>query len=204
MWTAGKRQDDVSLTAHMISVFRSPHPYETDKAMWLASVVFIVIQLCPLAVAFFPGLTNQKAPAVDLGSLEYVSPAMNGVQEGACLDTANRIQLLPVKVAVPSTAIRNDEVEDLEDGKVGISFAHWPSAPSKQRFPLPLILVHGFDSSCLEYRSTFGFCNLQWREDHVWFSCRPRSRKQPDSKTVLTLPFFRHHFFFRTWATLGR
>lgn len=37
------------------------------------------------------------------------------------------------------------------DGSVEISYIHWP-AQTKSKAKLPLLLVHGFDSSCLEYR----------------------------------------------------
>jgi len=36
------------------------------------------------------------------------------------------------------------------DGEVGISMIRWK--PAKRSSKVPLILVHGFDSSCLEYR----------------------------------------------------
>eukprot|EP00979_Chaetoceros_neogracilis_P010842 scaffold2612_cov267-Chaetoceros_neogracile.AAC.35 len=62
------------------------------------------------------------------------------ITEQACADAAarmNRIRV-PVPESVSST------------GEVGVSFVHW--AAEKRTSALPIILVHGFDSSCLEYR----------------------------------------------------
>ena len=93
--------------------------------------------------AFVPGLIPTER---NRASLEYVSPDMNGIEEKACLDTASRIQLLPVTV---SSSVHKEE-------NVDISFAHWPAnKQAKDKSDVPLILVHGFDSSCLEYRSMF-------------------------------------------------
>ncbi|KAL7570082.1 hypothetical protein ACA910_017114 [Epithemia clementina (nom. ined.)] len=105
-----------------------------------------VVALLKLADAFFPAFqkTAQTATKDFITALEFVSPEMSGVKEAACLDTASRIRLLPVEV--PSTISK--------DGKVGISFSYWAADQKKKSktFPLPLVLVHGFDSSCLEYR----------------------------------------------------
>jgi pimeloyl-ACP methyl ester carboxylesterase len=71
---------------------------------------------------------------------EKVNPDMTGIQELACLDTARRMVRTPVPV---STNIH-------PSGQVGISYAFWPS---KTRSVLPpVVMIHGFDSSCLEYR----------------------------------------------------
>jgi pimeloyl-ACP methyl ester carboxylesterase len=47
-----------------------------------------------------------------------------------------------IRVPVPEYVIST--------GEVGVSFVHW--AAEKKTSALPIILVHGFDSSCLEYR----------------------------------------------------
>ena len=73
-------------------------------------------------------------------STTLVSPDTSQITEQACIDTANRMQRLSVPV---STNIH-------PSGQVGISFAHWP-AQKKSKAP-PIFLIHGFDSSCLEYR----------------------------------------------------
>jgi len=71
---------------------------------------------------------------------ELVSPDTETITEEACLDTATRMKRTQVPV---STTVH-------PDGEVGISYAHWP-AEKKTNLP-PIVLVHGFDSSCLEYR----------------------------------------------------
>uniref|UniRef100_A0A7S2UEY2 AB hydrolase-1 domain-containing protein n=1 Tax=Attheya septentrionalis TaxID=420275 RepID=A0A7S2UEY2_9STRA len=66
------------------------------------------------------------------------------ISEQACTDAAARMRRINVPV---STTVSPTET-------VGISYIHWPaektSTPTKKT--LPLLLVHGFDSSCLEYR----------------------------------------------------
>lgn len=37
-------------------------------------------------------------------------------------------------------------------GEVGLSYVHWPAAAKEKKNVLPIILIHGFDSSALEYR----------------------------------------------------
>lgn len=65
-----------------------------------------------------------------------------GITEELCLDTAKRMQRVKVPV---SESIH-------PDGQVGISYSYWPSsAPKRPRLP-PVILIHGFDSSNLEFR----------------------------------------------------
>jgi Serine aminopeptidase, S33 len=75
-----------------------------------------------------------------------VGPDTAGITEEACLDTAARMRRLSVPV---STEIHTD-------GQVGISYVHWPSVQGSRRkssnSALTVFLIHGFDSSCLEYR----------------------------------------------------
>lgn len=64
-----------------------------------------------------------------------------GISEQACADAASKMQRIKVPVSESVS----------ESGSVGVSFIHWkPDVPKKGT--LPLLLVHGFDSSCLEYR----------------------------------------------------
>ena len=70
-----------------------------------------------------------------------VSPDVSNIIEEACIDAASRMQRLPVPV---STDIH-------PDGQVGVSYVHWP-AVGRKTSQVPIFLVHGFDSSCLEYR----------------------------------------------------
>lgn len=62
------------------------------------------------------------------------------ITEQACANAAAKMKR--VKVPVP------DYVSS--SGDVGVSFVHWEA--EKKTNALPIILVHGFDSSCLEYR----------------------------------------------------
>mmetsp|Transcript_29958 Transcript_29958/g.63113 ORF Transcript_29958/g.63113 Transcript_29958/m.63113 type:complete len:233 (-) Transcript_29958:3195-3893(-) len=63
------------------------------------------------------------------------------ISEQLCTEAASKMK----RVMVP---VSND-VSDT--GYVGISFIHW-EATNKQQNTLTLLLVHGFDSSALEYR----------------------------------------------------
>lgn len=70
----------------------------------------------------------------------FLAPDTADILEEACKDTAQRMKR--AKVPVSPTIC--------PDGEVGISFVHWP-ALKRSNLP-PIVLVHGFDSSCLEYR----------------------------------------------------
>ena len=81
--------------------------------------------------------------AVSLIDDTFVAPDTKaaGISEQACADAAAKMQR--INVPVP------ESVSD--SGSVGVSFINWkPETPKKGS--LPLLLVHGFDSSCLEYR----------------------------------------------------
>mmetsp|Transcript_11508 Transcript_11508/g.16273 ORF Transcript_11508/g.16273 Transcript_11508/m.16273 type:complete len:386 (-) Transcript_11508:448-1605(-) len=67
------------------------------------------------------------------------------ISEQACTDASAKMKC--VDVPVPSDVSEN--------GKVGISYIHWsadPTAKKAKGSTLPLLMIHGFDSSCLEYR----------------------------------------------------
>jgi len=66
-----------------------------------------------------------------------------GITEVACAEAASKMR----RVAVPVPEYVS------QSGTVGISYVHWPAAkvPGSSR-ALPMLMVHGFDSSCLEYR----------------------------------------------------
>lgn len=74
-----------------------------------------------------------------MDDLTFSTPDTSSVQEQACIDAASKMK----RIAVPS--------ENSPSGSVGISYIHWPAQGRKAKTP-PLILLHGFDSSCLEYR----------------------------------------------------
>lgn len=65
-----------------------------------------------------------------------------GIGEPACKDAADKMERILVPVSKDVS----------ESGTVGISYVHWPAASGKSKVGLPLVLVPGFDSSCLEYR----------------------------------------------------
>lgn len=64
-----------------------------------------------------------------------------GITEEACADAASKMRRVNVPI---STDI-------CESGEVGISYINWKPESTKKG-ALPVLLVHGFDSSCLEYR----------------------------------------------------
>ncbi|KAG7360297.1 alpha/beta hydrolase fold [Nitzschia inconspicua] len=86
--------------------------------------------------SFFGG-----ASSTIMEDLSFVSPDTTGIAEQACIDAAREMK----RIAVPVSK------EISLSGSVGISYIHW-QANSKKRNAPPLILLHGFDSSCLEYR----------------------------------------------------
>lgn len=74
-----------------------------------------------------------------MDDLTFSIPDTSTIQEQACIDAASKMK----RIAVTS--------ENSPSGSVGISYIHWPAQGKKANTP-PLILLHGFDSSCLEYR----------------------------------------------------
>ena len=74
--------------------------------------------------------------------LTFTAPDTTGIEEQACIDAAKRM----TRVAVPVPA------EISPSGSVGISYIEWLAEPSKRIKCPPLLLIHGFDSSGLEYR----------------------------------------------------
>jgi pimeloyl-ACP methyl ester carboxylesterase len=73
--------------------------------------------------------------------LTFQNPDTTGIEEQACIDAAQRME----RFAVPVSS------EISPSGSVGISYIHWPAQKPKKS-SVPLILIHGFDSSGLEYR----------------------------------------------------
>ena len=62
------------------------------------------------------------------------------ISEDACAEAASLMKQVDVQVSETIS----------ETGTAGISYIHWPA--EKKTNTLPLLLVHGFDSSCLEFR----------------------------------------------------
>ena len=73
--------------------------------------------------------------------LSFVPPDTSTILEDACKETAQLMKRAKVPI---SKSVSQDET-------VGISYVHWPAATGKSKLP-PVVMVHGFDSSCLEYR----------------------------------------------------
>lgn len=128
---------------------RLSHSYSFVVAFYSLLCLFLSATLPPSAHAFSPmAVLSGTKPSTLLKKEELVNPDMTGIQEEACLDTAARIKRanVPVPVDVHPT------------GQVGISYAYWKAAdkrstqPKKKKNLPPVILIHGFDSSCLEYR----------------------------------------------------
>lgn len=84
---------------------------------------------------------NAKRATTLIPDVAFVRPDTSGMVETALIETVAKMQ----RVCVPvSESIH-------PDGQVGISYVNWPAQGGK-RLRLPVVLVHGFDSSCLEYR----------------------------------------------------
>ena len=86
----------------------------------------------------FSAIAPPKSPS-------FYKPDTSDISEVALKEAADKIQR--VAVPVPTSVSKNESVD--------ISYIQWKpeeygssTAPGK----LPLVLIHGFDSSCLEYR----------------------------------------------------
>jgi len=116
-----------------------------DDARSLRMFVLLLLSRFLVGRALFVSPSSKAVPAVSIPGSTAVCPDMSGITEPACLDTAERMRSVPVPVS--------DDVHP--DGRASISFAYWPAAKktaaTAARLP-PVIFVHGFDSSCLEYR----------------------------------------------------
>jgi len=92
------------------------------------------------AKSFLSAISLSAAQCLDKSFTPPDISGIGGITEKACDDAAMRLNR--VNVPVPEYIC--------SDGEVGISFIHWEA--EKKTNTLPIILVHGFDSSCLEYR----------------------------------------------------
>lgn len=115
--------------------------------MRIQTVLLFVYSCMPLSCAFLAqrkqcnGATTTLHGAT-MADLTFTTPDTTGIVEQACIDAAKRM----TRVAVPVSS------EISQSGSVGISYIHWPAEKSPRRKCPPLILIHGFDSSALEYR----------------------------------------------------
>jgi len=119
-----------------------------------AAVSLAAATLLPTATAFVsPTMTNAKSPSLLSAAaqiqedLTFTPPDTfndGQISEQLCTDAANKMKRAMVPVS-----------KDVSDtGYVGISFIHFEAEKknNNSQKTLPLLLVHGFDSSALEYR----------------------------------------------------
>lgn len=121
-----------------------PYPEGRRLAKSTFDCISIMLRLLLLVVSVPASLSFvATSSATSLTAATLVAPDTTGIIEEACLDAAARMKRVPVPV---STDIH-------PDGQVGVSYVHWPaSAGGRKNKAVPIFLVHGFDSSCLEYR----------------------------------------------------
>jgi pimeloyl-ACP methyl ester carboxylesterase len=118
----------------------------------LSHIFAAVIWVCAVE-AFVPGKSQLLSAKSSLSAIPTSAVAFldktftppdvagqGGITEKACEDAA--IRMNRIRVPVPEYVSSTREV--------GISFIHWEA--EKKTNTLTIILVHGFDSSCLEYR----------------------------------------------------
>jgi len=96
------------------------------------------------AANFFPIPTNNNEVLniIDDVTFNQPNPAEDfDISDPDCISAASKMRrvIVPVPTSVSTT------------GEVGLSYIHWP-AQNKKKNLLPVLLVHGFDSSALEYR----------------------------------------------------
>eukprot|EP00531_Pseudo-nitzschia_arenysensis_P012267 CAMPEP_0116136982 /NCGR_PEP_ID=MMETSP0329-20121206/12018_1 /TAXON_ID=697910 /ORGANISM="Pseudo-nitzschia arenysensis, Strain B593" /LENGTH=395 /DNA_ID=CAMNT_0003631893 /DNA_START=21 /DNA_END=1204 /DNA_ORIENTATION=- len=111
------------------------------------AILFLYLLQCQFSDGFVQrqqqaGVAPSATFALSIDSMDDLTfsvPDTSIVQEQACIDAASKMR----RVAVPS--------DNSPSGSVGVSYIHWPAQGRKAKAP-PLILLHGFDSSCLEYR----------------------------------------------------
>jgi pimeloyl-ACP methyl ester carboxylesterase len=98
---------------------------------------------CQALFGVIAPLAKNKAISPKLIDETFVIPDVEaaGITEELCKDTAQRMQRVKVPVS--------ERIHP--DGQVGISFSYWPKSNSKTNLP-PVVLIHGFDSSNLEFR----------------------------------------------------
>jgi pimeloyl-ACP methyl ester carboxylesterase len=93
--------------------------------------------------AFTSPLTTKSSSSLGAATMDpaFSPPDTSTIDEIACKETAARMKrvLVPISEEVSST------------GSVGVSYVHWPATAGKAS-SLPIVMVHGFDSSALEYR----------------------------------------------------
>ena len=107
-----------------------------------------VVLSATTATAFVSSSPPSKSTCLSVANslqddLTFVKPdTLNDgqIQEQLCTDAANKMRRVMVPVSKDVT----------DTGYVGVSYIHFKA--EKKTNTLPLLLVHGFDSSALEYR----------------------------------------------------
>lgn len=112
-------------------------------------MLVVVASVVPKAAPFAPSSKDRASrsetaafASTVMPDLTFSSPDVSGIEEQACIDAAKQMQ----RVAVPVPT------DVSPSGSVGISYIHWPAAKGASKRSPPLIMIHGFDSSGLEYR----------------------------------------------------
>ena len=95
-----------------------------------------------LAFTVFPSRTTTTSIATLDPTFAPPDCVGAGITEELCIDTSQRMKRVKVPVS------RSIHI----DGEVGISFTYWPKSSRTLSKVPPVILVHGFDSSNLEFR----------------------------------------------------
>jgi pimeloyl-ACP methyl ester carboxylesterase len=93
-------------------------------------------------VSVFSSRFFSSTATSSMEDLTFTKPDTTGIAEQACIDAANKMKRLAVPVSSDVSP----------SGSVGISYIHWPAATTTRKKAPPLFLLHGFDSSGLEYR----------------------------------------------------
>jgi len=107
-----------------------------------ATVLIAVAAILHPAAAFFATNTPTTTITTVVTDSTFLAPDTADILEDACRDTAQRMTRVKVPV---SSKICSDKA-------VGISYVHWPAKKTMGRKLPPVVMLHGFDSSCLEFR----------------------------------------------------
>lgn len=111
------------------------------ELVWLFFTVLAFTMLTTGVQSFSLKMATSSRPR-PIETPSFQIPDMANVQEQACMDAASRMK----QVQVPMMTTNDD------NATVGISYIHWPATSRGRSTTPPIVLIHGFDSSCLEYR----------------------------------------------------
>lgn len=135
-------------------------------SLMLFLVAVITNSLTTTTQAFHPSCTmsttfgtTQRSPQSSTTEVHLSSTAII-IEDNSFVppDSLNDYSISEPACAAAASMMRRVDVPVYESispsGTVGISYIHWPSSSNsnKKTNTLPLLLIHGFDSSCLEFR----------------------------------------------------